>query len=664
MLYSNDSQLCDVVIELDRGANPPTKDTPVSLSEFKIIIDYKKYASGALNITEVAETGEKLIETDLNIIPAGFGLPLASGYSWQAGDMVKYLKRGKSGSAPTDYAYKARPTLNSSASASTHGVYITYPANEMNISYNSGSAAAAIVMYLNGYADGSTLNADVLKENTPNNGSYLRYSNLGYQGIGKNYEPDDYLVTAGFRTKLDSNGTPEKHPNPTKTMEQQYPEMDNKKQQANPQVTSDPITGQPTVTNNITNYVGASVPFGTDNANRLIDHGLNNTDDPNSYIDNRSQSIKIGGYVNTDDPISGYNEDTQDAVDEYNESRNDPNNYPDPIPQNEPNPQYPTNPPQDPAGDTGDTPDPTAMTNTTASGMVSVYNPTKTEVKNFSAWLWTSNVLDNLKKILANPIDAIIGMHIMYATPVTGSPENIICGYLDSGVQAKVVTQQYIEVDCGHISVPEFYGTALDYEPYTQIHIYLPFVGIQSLKANDVIGKDLYVKYGVDVLTGTVLATLTTKVGSSEICCYQYAGNCAVQIPLTGGNYAEIIKGIASMAVGVAGSVVTANPLPAIGGVVAGAMGSSLDVSRSGSLGANAGVMGVRKPYLIITRRKAYEAANYNQLYGYPANKTTVLSGCKGYTRVKSVHIDSIPRATDTEKTEIETLLKQGVVIK
>ena len=231
-------------------------------------------------------------------------------------------------------------------------------------------------------------------------------------------------------------------------------------------------------------------------------------------------------------------------------------------------------------------------------------------------------------------------------------------------VPAKVVTKQFTEISCGSVVVPEFYGNVFDYEPYTQIHMYLPFVGIVAIKANDVVGKKVTVKYGIDVLTGTCLAMVNTEKGDSNIQCYQFAGNCAVQIPLTGGNYAGIIRSLASMAVGVAGSVLTGNPLPAIGGVIGGAMGASLDVSHSGSLGANAGVLGIRKPYIIITRRIAYEAQGYNQFYGFPANMTVTLGSCRGYTRVKSVHIDSIGKATDTEKTEIETLLRQGIIIK
>lgn len=646
------------VLTMYRGSTPPPISTPLALNEFSIDIDLFDHPK----IVVHEEEDSKYVITDFNVNPS-VTPALVSGYSYQRGDNCKYLKRGKTGEAVTDYGYRPRckEVDNTKPVGTCWDLQIRYPSNEQVKTYHKYTQTDSYFndhIYINGFSNNDFYNTwqqDISHE--------YPYTNIGYKGIGESYQPDDYLVTAGFRSKQDSSGNPEKHPNPTKTKEQQYPEMSTKKQVANPQAVTDQQTGQTTVQNNIKNYVNASVPYGSDNSNRLINYGMN-TSNPNSYKDNRPQEDKLNGHVNTEDPVDGYNEDTQRSIDDYNDSRNDPDHYPDPIPENQPNPQYPSNPPSDTDGDSGDTPDPSVIQGVTASGMCSVYNPTKEQLKNFSAWLWTDNVLDNLKRLLASPLDAIIGLHIMYATPVTGSAENIVCGYLDSGVAAKVVTQQFIEVDCGYINIPEYYGNAIDYEPYTQIHIYLPFVGIQSLKANDVIGKDLYVSYGVDVLTGTVLAKLTVKKGSSNICCYQFAGNCAAQIPLTGGTYAECIKSIASMAVGIAGSVVTSNPLPAIAGVAGGAMSASLDVSRSGALGANAGVLGVRKPYLIITRRVGYDAAAYSQFYGYPANKTAVLGTCKGFTRVKSIHIDSIARATDSEKTEIETLLKQGVIIK
>ena len=657
---SDDANFTRVMVSLDRGSAPPPKTTPISLSEFRVDIDY--YEIQDLDTEDIE--GVDYLKTDFNVSPSYVvEPPLASG-AYQNGDNVKYLKRGHEGVYAHDYAYIARTSRKTGGGYPYWRTNLTYPANEQVKSYYTGTnTSTTLHPYINGYnisvgvsqaQQGDTYESGVLDK-----GMMCGYSNLGYQGYGSSYGPDDYLVTAGFKTKV-VDGKAEKNPDPTKTMEEQYPETATKKQVAGPN--KNPQTGE--VNNNISNYIPAAVPFGNTITNQIINSGTDSSVDPNAYIDNRPQEDKRKGKANTNDPIDGFNEALDDAVDEYNDSDTDIEHYPEPIPKNEPNPQYPTEPPNVPGGDTPEPPSPGTMEGVEASGMVSVYNPTKAQIVSFSGWLWSPAFIDNLLKLFQNPMDGIIALHILYATPHTSGNENIRVGYLDSGVSSKVVDQQFIEVDCGHVRIPEYYGDAIDYEPYVQIHVYLPFVGVVSLKPNDVIGKDLYIKYGVDVLTGTCLAMLTAKDKLSEILLYTFSGNCAVQVPVSGGNYAQVISGLATMAIGVGAGVATGNPIAAVGGIAAGVMSSHLDVSHSGSIGANAGAMGPRKPHVIITRKSAYDAGNYNQFYGFPANKTVTLGSCSGFTRVKSVHIDSIYNATDNEKAEIEALLKQGVIIK
>ena len=662
--------LCNIQAQISRGSTPPPKTTPISLSE--ILVTITCIQDESLTLHEDYE-GNKYYEANQNINLANLPAldPGSVPNSYTAGDCVKYLKRGYEGDDPNDYGYVVNIPVNSVAYPDRNGwvVQITYPSNEKQMYYNSSSFTDPwSINYVNGFTPSYTNVVDNnydIQESVPVNARMIRnYSNLGYTGIGESYMPDDYLVTAGIRSKKDASGNDEKHPNPTKTKEQVYPGMAEKKQQANPQASTDPQTGTTTVNNNITNYVPAAIPFGSENAERIINHGANDPDDPESYIDNRSQEDKEQGLINTNDPVDGYNEDTDNTIKQYDNSRNDPRHYPDPIPDNEPNPKYPTEPPNEPGGETEDPPTPGAMEGVEASGMVSVYNPTKAQIVSFSGWLWSPNFIDNLLKLFQNPMDGIIGLHILYATPHTSGNENIRVGYLDSGVSSKVVDQQFIEVDCGYITIPEYYGDAIDYEPYVQIHAYLPFVGVVSLKPNDVIGKKLYCKYGVDILTGTCLAMLTTKDEVSEMLLYTYSGNCAVQVPISGGNYAQVISGLASMAIGVGAGIASGNPIAVAGGAMAGVMSSHLDVAHSGAIGANAGAMGPRKPHVIVTRKSAYDAGGYGQFYGFPANKTITLGSCYGYTRVKSVHIDTIGIATEAEKIEIESLLKQGVIIK
>lgn len=471
-----------------------------------------------------------------------------------------------------------------------------------------------------------------------NNGKGCYYTTVDPLG-----ELDDYLVSNGVEQKGEI-------PQRTGTIDQGYQDWMHRA------VT----VGQPTKngTNKVSNYVPANIPMSDTDTDNIINNGVNKG--TGSYTDNQD-STQQGQDTPNRNSINEFNDDVDDNIRDYNDSQIDPYTAPELAPQ--PLMNYPTDPPTDTTGDSGDSPAPSTMVGVTASGMVSVYNPSKQQLIDFSAWLWSPDFLDNFLKIFANPMDAIIGLHIMYASPVSSGSEHIICGYLDSEVSSKVVTQQYSQVDCGTINIPEYYSNATDYEPYTTVHIYLPFVGIVPLKANDVIGKQLKVVYGVDAMTGTCLAMLTTKKGESEIQCYTFAGNCATQIPISGGNYGQMITGLAGFLTAGIGAVATGNPLMALGAGAA-FMSGNVSVQHSGAIGSNAGAAGVRKPYVIITRKKAYNANNYQKYYGLPANKETVLMYCKGFTKVKSLHIESMANATDSEKSEIETLLKEGVIIK
>ena len=345
------------------------------------------------------------------------------------------------------------------------------------------------------------------------------------------------------------------------------------------------------------------------------------------------------------------------------------------YPETDPNPyiadlitdnKLPNKPDKIPTKDDGDTPTPVIPPKgVEATGFVALYNPTQSQLSSFSQYLWSNNFLDNFKKLFANPMDAIIGLHMIYATPIRGNEAEIVCGYAHSGVMSNTVSSQYIEIDCGSIKVNRYFGNVLDYAPYTKLQLYLPFVGIVDLDTNEIMDGTLNIIYRIDVLTGSCLARLKITRGDYNAELYNFAGNCAVQLPISGGSY----SGIIANAIGVAGSIGatiasggTLAPV-LVGSAVSSAINSHTNVSHSGSLGSNSGALGIKKPYLIITRPKPAEADKFNEFYGKPSNKTIKLSSCSGYTRVKDIHVENISSATDDELNEIESLLKEGVII-
>lgn len=318
-------------------------------------------------------------------------------------------------------------------------------------------------------------------------------------------------------------------------------------------------------------------------------------------------------------------------------------------------------PQPDPTG-SGDTPQ-TIIPTGTANALYAIYNPSQAEVNSLGAWLWSPDFVDQLLKLFNDPMQAIIGLHKVYATPSIGGRQNIKVGYLDSGVSSNVVNSQYVTVDCGTVSLPEYFGNVFDYAPYTDVSIYLPFIGIHRLDVADVMRSTIGVVYHVDVLTGACLAEININRDASGGVLYTFSGNCAVQYPLSSGSYMGIISTVASVATSAIGGFATGG----IGGAALGAgmaaiHGSGTRISHSGSLSGNSGAMGGKIPYLIISRPQTTLASTFPNQQGYPTNYSAKLGDYSGFVQCRALHVDGVA-ATDSELNEIRDYLASGVVV-
>lgn len=298
-----------------------------------------------------------------------------------------------------------------------------------------------------------------------------------------------------------------------------------------------------------------------------------------------------------------------------------------------------------------------------ASALYSIYNPTLEQVNSLGAWLWSSNFIDQLLKLFSSPMDAIIGLHKIYATPATGGSQNIKVGYLDSGVPSRIVTEQYTTVDCGTVNCYEYFGNVLDYNPYTSIRLYLPFIGIIDMSNSDVMRSNINVVYHVDVLSGACLAEVKIIRDGGGGTLYQYAGNAATTLPISSGSYMGVVSSVSSVATRALAGFASGGTLGAIASGATGILNAQgTNVVHSGGFSGNAGAMGCKKPYLIIERPQTETADNTAKLLGYGSNLFTKLKACKGLTKVKGVHVDAVP-ATKEEKKLIEEKLMDSVII-
>lgn len=303
-------------------------------------------------------------------------------------------------------------------------------------------------------------------------------------------------------------------------------------------------------------------------------------------------------------------------------------------------------------------------------GFCTIYSPTKSQLKALSDFMW-SNLFDlnTYKKLFSDPMESIIGLAIVPVEPSIGGSKNVMFGSIDSGISMSYCSTQYVQKDCGWVDIDKYIGCFLDAAPYTKVSIYLPFIGIHQLSADDVVGGSIRVVYNIDVLSGACSAFIQHDTRGVL---YSYNGSCISNIPLTSVNFSTAIQNavsaVCSGAAVVAGISTGAAPITGMGamGLLNSAANTALnskpDVQRSGSLGGSAGIMSVLTPYVIIERPDISIPAGAPSMIGQVSNITFVLGQISGFTMVEYIHIENCEGTADEIK-EIEALLKEGVYL-
>lgn len=345
----------------------------------------------------------------------------------------------------------------------------------------------------------------------------------------------------------------------------------------------------------------------------------------------------------------------------------------------------------------------------TAAGFVTLYKPTLSNLLDLARYLWSANPLNVLIQYFSNPMDIIIGLGIVPVSAPANSSGYPSAGTIVVPFSIPIYDSQYYEYDCGSIQLMEFWGSALDYSPYTSADIYLPYIGVRSLDVDEVMGKTIGVKYHIDLYGGAVCAFVTVD-GSVR---YQFTGNCIQQVPVNAANYDALVQNLISVAcvvgtgiaaagsagaaaaVGEEASALGAGSATTAGAAAKGWVGSEYSevralgfkewaadgggtalanctmstvmsakpvVERTGAVNATNGQLAVQTPFITLRRPRQSLAENYKHYNGYPSNITAKLGDLNGYTKVDSIRINDLA-ATEPELAEIYSLLKKGVII-
>ena len=284
-------------------------------------------------------------------------------------------------------------------------------------------------------------------------------------------------------------------------------------------------------------------------------------------------------------------------------------------------------------------------------------------VNNLMTWL--ANIPSFFEQITAATlINYIIDCHVIPVTPDAGTPDYIHVGNKQLTIKAGKVTSDYKDIDCGTISLAEYYENFADF--LTSFKLYLPFVGFVPARPEWFYREKLNIVYRFNIIDGSFVAFVRStgkyvnNNNSGKTVVGQYGGNACVHLPITGVTYASMVSGLVGAGAGAVAGAGSGNIAAAATSAIS-AAGVHGDIAQSNAYSSSVAFLGVRRPFVLIERPVSNYSASYQKENGIPSNVTRKLGKVTGFSVIGNVHLDGI-NATDQEKLEIEKLLHEGVI--
>lgn len=341
----------------------------------------------------------------------------------------------------------------------------------------------------------------------------------------------------------------------------------------------------------------------------------------------------------------------------------------------------------DPDKEESDTETDPTISDITGSGLLTkTYMLTPQEAQGIGAFLWGADYMTNIRLLTTSPIENVVSCKL-FPFEVTGQSANVVIGNVDSLTTADVIEKNVIKKTSNALSVPHFYKNQadnlefLDYDPYTKVEIFLPFIGIKELPCDIVMGGTLKIQWFFDLVCGTVethvLCDSPTDLGNNNSGYHTlmiFNSQCGSDIPLTSQNMAQVQSAYIQNAIGGGISLASGN----IAGVVqsmAGAITTQYHSQTHGTPSPNTTVQTDLTPYIRITRPFAkLQGTNkagasdeepckvYRKLMGAPLYEVYTLGTLDGYTEIENPQI-AVAGALKEEVDEINRLLAEGVIL-
>lgn len=286
------------------------------------------------------------------------------------------------------------------------------------------------------------------------------------------------------------------------------------------------------------------------------------------------------------------------------------------------------------------------------------------QMHEFTEWLWTSDWQDNIKKIRSNPMENIINIGLI-DTSIPNSASSIIVGNVSTTIQAGE-TEGFLDIECGSITIPEYYGNYADFEPFSNYKIYLPKIGFVNLPTDEIINNTITITYRIELSTGEGICIIEIYNTREH---FKYIYNilpcqCVSTLPLTASDNTQRISSTINMVQGIAGGILHGNPTSIAESSINGALNVALSKNPTeiyGKVGNMGALMSNKKPFVVGTCTNIVVPNEYGKNNGYLTYKTFQINSLSGYCKTLNYHANF--EAPKDCLVEIENILNSGFYI-
>ena len=319
------------------------------------------------------------------------------------------------------------------------------------------------------------------------------------------------------------------------------------------------------------------------------------------------------------------------------------------------------------------------------------YVISKNDVDTLGRAFWSANnsILEKIEKAWElfgeKPINGVINI-MLFPFDVrskTGavSQEYITIGEYDTGIYAYRLPQSaHARYSLGSFTwIKKFNGSFLDYTPYTEAELYVPFFGVMPLPNEHFLGKTISIDLVVDFITGAATCIIFVTEGSKKHPVIYKNATIGIQVPVSGDDVNQRITAMLDNSLSIADSMIDMGKGAAeavTGNVVSGAkqagkaalnlispnFSPSTMYQSAGSSTPECSLYLPKKPYLILYYPRLIDINDYGHLIGYATMEEGFVRDFSGFTVFTNIDMTGVP-ATQQEKEMIQALLNGGVFV-